>query len=190
MLSVFGAFQYPVRMAGDAVFLYTFARFHIRRQQSLLQSLLRTRAAFGPAGGKAEAVEERAASKIFAQPLVPVWLPDVLHDYVRIDAVQYLSGIYRRAPFQERNASLGVQAPMAVGGCELCGSMDRTVRFWLFWSDAYLYSPGTSDNGIVPAPFLVRVLPNGDDDPGNLQAKEWKEGKGIWKNRPGGSQTC
>lgn len=55
-------------MAGDAVFLYPAFCRHLRRQQSLLQPLLRARPAFGPAGRKTEIIQERSAAQVFAQP--------------------------------------------------------------------------------------------------------------------------
>ena len=68
VLPVFGAVQYPVRMAGDAVFLYPAVRRHFRRQQSLLQPLLRARPAFQPAGRKAEIVPEHPPPKLLRSP--------------------------------------------------------------------------------------------------------------------------
>ena len=55
--------------------------------------------------------------------------------------------------------------------------------FGVFRRYAHLDGAGPFDNGIVPAPVVVRILPDGNHDPGNLQIKERKEGKGIWKNR-------
>ena len=178
-----GAVQYPVRMAGDAVFLYPAVRRHFRRQQSLLQPLLRARPAFQPAGRKAEIVPEHPAAQVSAQPVVPLWFFNLLYGDVRPDAVQHLPGIYRRAPFADGDASVGIQAPVAVGGREFCGPVDRAVCLRLFRRYAHLDGAGPFDNGIVPAPVVVRILPDGNHDPGNLQIKERKEGKGIWKNR-------
>ena len=183
VLPVFGAVQYPVRMAGDAVFLYPAVRRHFRRQQSLLQPLLRARPAFQPAGRKAEIVPEHPAAQVSAQPVVPLWFFNLLYGDVRPDAVQHLPGIYRRAPFADGDASVGIQAPVAVGGREFCGPVDRAVCLRLFRRYAHLDGAGPFDNGIVPAPVVVRILPDGNHDPGNLQIKERKEGKGIWKNR-------
>ena len=108
---------------------------------------------------------------------------NLLYGDVRPDAVQHLPGIYRRAPFADGDASVGIQAPVAVGGREFCGPVDRAVCLRLFRRYAHLDGAGPFDNGIVPAPVVVRILPDGNHDPGNLQIKERKEGKGIWKNR-------
>ena len=74
-------------MAGDAVFLYSSFRCHIRWQQSLLQPLLRAWPAFRSVGRKTEIVKERTAAQIFAQPVVPVWIPGLFYDNVRFDVV-------------------------------------------------------------------------------------------------------
>ena len=170
-------------MAGDAVFLYPAFCRHLRRQQSLLQPLLRARPAFGPAGRKTEIIQERSAAQVFAQPLVPLWISHLLYDHVRSDAFQHLSGVYGRASLSNCDASVGVQTPVAVGGCKFCGPVDRPVCLWIFWGYADFHHFGPCDNGLIPATVLVRVLPHGDDDPGNLQIEEWKEVKRIWKNR-------
>ncbi len=91
--------------------------------------------------------------------------------------------VFTGAPLSNCDASVGVQTPLAVGGCKLCVSMDRPVCLWIFWGYADFHRFGPCDNGVVPATVLVCVLPHGDDDPGNLQIEEWKEGKRIWKNR-------
>lgn len=65
VLSVFGLVQYSICLVGNAVFLYSAACRHIWRQQSLLQPLLRARAALRPAGRKIEAVQKCGAAKVF-----------------------------------------------------------------------------------------------------------------------------
>ena len=169
-------------MAGDAVFLYSIVCRHIRRKQSLLQPLLRTRTAFGTVRRKAEIIAECGAAQIFTQPVVSLWISDLLYGYVRLDVIQHLSGIYRCAPVAGCDAFVDVQAPLAVGRRELCGPVDWAVCLWLFRSYAHLYRFRACDNGVVPAPVVVRILPDGKHDTGNLQIKKRKEGKRIWKN--------
>ena len=138
---------------------------------------------FSLLGEKLKLSRNTPAAQVSAQPVVPLWFFNLLYGDVRPDAVQHLPGIYRRAPFADGDASVGIQAPVAVGGREFCGPVDRAVCLRLFRRYAHLDGAGPFDNGIVPAPVVVRILPDGNHDPGNLQIKERKEGKGIWKNR-------
>ena len=177
VLPVFGAVQYPVRMAGDAVFLYPAVRRHFRRQQSLLQPLLRARPAFQPAGRKAEIVPEHPAAQASAQPVVPLWFFNLLYGDVRPDAVQHLPGIYRRAPFADGDASVGVQAPVAVGGREFCGPVDRAVCLRLFRRYAHLDGAGPFDNGIVPARSWCVYCPMGTMTQGICKLRNGKKAK-------------
>ena len=119
---------------------------------------------FQPAGRKAEIVPEHPAAQASAQPVVPLWFFNLLYGDVRPDAVQHLPGIYRRAPFADGDASVGVQAPVAVGGHEFCGPVDRAVCLRLFRRYAHLDGAGPFDKGIVPAPVVVRILPDGNHD--------------------------
>ena len=183
MLSVFGLVQYSICLVGNAVFLYSAACRHIWRQQSLLQPLLRARAALRPAGRKIEAVQKCGAAKVFEKPVVPLWFPGVFHGYVRSNAVQYLSSVYRCSTFADGDASVGIQTSVAVGECELRDTVDRAICFWIFRRYADLDRSGLGDNGVVPPKIVVYILPHGDDDAGHLQIEEWKEGKRIWKPR-------
>lgn len=178
-----GTVQYPVCLVGNAVFLYSSPHRCLWRKQGLLQPLLRARAASGDIGRKAQAVEKFTAAQIFAQPVVPVWVSPIFHDDVRPDAVQYIPGIYGSSALPNRDAPVGVQAALAVGGRQLCGSMDRAVCLWLFWRDAHLHRIGTHNNGTVSSQILVRLLPYGNYDAGYLQIKEWKEGQKPWRIR-------
>ena len=99
-LSVSWPVQYSVCMVGDAFFHNTAFDCSLWRWESVLQPLLRTRTAAGSAGQKAEAVPQCAASKISAQPLVPVWLLGLFHGNVWFDAVRYLSG-FAGAPLKK-----------------------------------------------------------------------------------------
>lgn len=131
-----------------------------------------------------------APPKFFEKPVVPLWFPGVFHCYVRSNAVQYLSSVYRCSTFADGDASVGIQTSVAVGECELRDTVDRAICFWIFRRYADLDRSGLGDNGVVPPKIVVCILPHGDDDAGHLQIEEWKEGKRIGNQGKEHSRSC
>lgn len=76
-----------------------------------------------------------------------------------------------KLPWQWADVSLA--APL---GCAVC--------IWFFQCHAHFHRAGDRHNGVVPSQILVRLLPDGNHDAGNLRTKKQKEGKSLWKNRP------
>ena len=137
----------------------------------------------GLLGGRLKLSRNVPPPRFFAQPLVPVRLSGVFYDHVCADGVQHLSGVYRRAAAADRHSSVGVQAAVAVGAGGFGGALGRAVRLRLFRRDADVHRAGAYHDGAVPAPVVVRVLPHGDDDPGNLSTETGKGMCRLWKNR-------
>ena len=64
----------------------------------------------------------------------------------------------------------------------VCIALDRTVCVRFLWSDADLDRTWIGDHDIIQAAFMVCLLPDGNDDTGNLHAKTQK-GKSLWKRK-------
>ena len=140
-------------------------------------------AALGHFRRKAEAFKKCSAAEIFAQPLVSIRIFGLFYGDVRPDAVFHLPGFFRRAPSGIGNPFMGVSAAMAMGKGGYGGAVVCPICLWLFWCDADIHSFGDFDHDTVSAQVLVRVLPHGDNDPGNLCAEKRKAGETKWKSR-------
>ena len=61
-----------------------------------------------------------------------------------------------------------------MGGSGDGRAVGHSVCLWLFWSDADVNGAGAGDNGVVSAEVMVCLLPDGNDDAGNLRFKKQK----------------
>jgi RNA polymerase sigma factor len=56
----------------------------------------------------------------------------------------------------------------------VCAGMDCAVRVWFLWNYAYLDHHWACNNDFIQTSDMVRILPDGNDDAGNMQDKTQK----------------
>lgn len=169
-----GIFQYPFCMAGTPLLFYTAFHSDYKRQQSLLQQILRQRATVFPCRRKVRTVPEKGYSKMDEVSIFPVWIFNLFLCDVFPHAVEHPAGIRRRKKSQNcSNTAVDVQATLALGlPRHAVFWRDRTVCFRLLQRDAYLHRARIPYHGVIQTPLLVRVLPYGNHDAAYLQSQK------------------
>lgn len=88
-----GIFQYPICMAWAPLFFYTAFYIGYKRQQGLLQQILRQRAAIFPDRGQIWAFPQKGYSKMDEITLFPKWIFNFLFCNVLQYALEHLAGL-------------------------------------------------------------------------------------------------
>lgn len=100
----------------------------------------------------------------------PLWLSHFLFCHVLSNALQHVSGVFRRIGLKAGcNAFMDVSAALALG-LPWAGRPTRrgAVCLWLLQRHAHLYGAGAGHNGAFQTPLMVCVLPYGHHDPAYL----------------------
>ena len=110
-------------------------------------------------------------------PLVPVRISAFFPNHVREHALPDVArGIQGGISQAKRHSVLDIPASLALGiHGKLRPGMGGAVQFRLLQHHAHLIYPGACDDGSVQAANLVRLLPHGHHDAGNLQASLQEE---------------
>lgn len=103
-----------------------------------------------------------------------IWLFNLLFCHVFSHALEYLSGICRvtRAGPNSQTA-LDIQAAVALGLSRNAVFSGRgPVRLWILQRNADFHRSWLDYHDFIQAAILVCVLPDGNNDPANLQSKK------------------
>ena len=167
-------FQYPVCMAGTSLLLYTASHSGRKRQQGLLQQVLRQGTALFPGRRQVRAVPSKGHTRMDEVKVLPLWISDLFLRNVFPHAVEHLAGIRRRQGSRHgRDTAVDVQAPVALGLSRHPVFRRRhAVCLWLLQCDAHIHRAGIPYHGLIQAPLLVRVLSYGYDDTADLPGKK------------------
>ena len=122
---------------------------------------------------------EQADTRVAVFPMVQVRISGLFSGGFREHAFPDLAGGRRgRLPAADRQPVLDIPAPLALGIYgNIRTGMGGPVQFWLLQHHAHLVSSRPCDDGPVQAENLVRLLPHGHHDTGDLQA-EIQEARG------------
>lgn len=155
------------------MFLYPTGYFPHEGHKGLLQPLLRTRTAVFAAGRPLWSVPQKGYPALDEEQSLSLWLSDLFLRHVFSDVVEHLPGFRRCGkPQAGGNAAVDIQAPLAMGLSRHPFSPRRcAVCLRLLQRDAHLYCVGANHHDSVQASQLVRVLPDGNYDPVDLQSK-------------------
>ena len=94
---ILGFFNILFAWLGLLCFFYSAAYFGGPGYEGILQPLLRQRTAVWSFGRALRSFQKEGHSRMDEKQVVPVWIPDILFCHVLFDAVEYVSGIFRRA---------------------------------------------------------------------------------------------
>ena len=170
----FRIFQYLVCMARFDLLFCPLDYFCDKRDKRVLQPLLRQRAAVWTAGRPLWSFPQKRYTKMDEKQMVPVWISNILFCNVLPDALEHLSGIFRRSGFKAGcDIAVDLSGSMAVGLSRYTVPRRRSSVFLRFLQcNAYLHCTRSNYYGTVQAPQLVRLLPYGNNDTDDLQNKE------------------
>lgn len=157
-------------MAWTPLLLYTAYHSGCQRQQSLLQSILRKRTIIFPAGRPVWTFTKKRYSKMDAIRLFPLWIFKFLLCHVFSDALEYILGICRDKRFKHGgNIAVDVSASVASGlSRHIVFGRRSAICIWFLQRNAYLHDSGFDYHDLMQTTFLVRILPDGDDDAVNM----------------------
>ena len=101
---------------------------------------------------------------------VPLWISDFLFCDVFSNAVDDVSCVFRsRKSASGSYLVMDLEASVELGvSWRECFAGNRAVRIWILQCDADFYRTWICDDAVVLAPFLVRILPDGNDDTADL----------------------
>ena len=103
-------------MARPVLLLYSIDYLRRKRNQGLLQPLLRQRAVIQLIGWKIRFVQKKGHPKMDEKQSLSLWFSYLLLCYVLFDALEYISGFCRSSGFETSNhTALDVQSAMALG---------------------------------------------------------------------------
>ena len=103
-------------MARPVLLLYSIDYLRRKRNQGLLQPLLRQRAVIQLIGWKIRFVPKKRYSKMDEKQSIPIWFSYLLLCYVLFNALEYVFGFCRGSGFEAGNyTALDVQSAMALG---------------------------------------------------------------------------
>ena len=103
--------------------------------------------------------------------MVPLWLSGIFYDDVWADAFQHLSG-FRRCPAQTvGDAAVDLPPALGMGQGRYGVSMDCAICLWILQRDDDVHCARTAYHGSVSPAVVVCVLPDGNDDTGDLPAQ-------------------
>lgn len=113
--------------------------------------------------------------------IFPVRISNFLLCDVFYNALEHLSGIRRHKGIEpDGKTALGIQAAVAMGlPRDSVLTRGGAIRFRLLQRNAYVYHFGIYHHDFFQAAFVVRLLPDGNNDPADMQSKKYFRVKKI-----------